>query len=187
MTEYKAIQKNISTDYESGKRLITYEIQSGDSPESLEACKNKVLRLTVKQWKDKRSLDANSYYWQLISKLSAKLKISAARCHNQQLRDCGIPEIISDQVVYMQLPDTDKAEEMALEAETYHLKPTYKVDWNANGRIRYYMLLKGSHEMDTAEFSRLINNLVDDCKEQGIETLPPDEIAHLVSLMGEKR
>ena len=39
----------------------------------------------------------------------------------------------------------------------------------------------------SAEFSRLINNLVDDCKEQGIETLPPDEIAHLVSLMGEKR
>ena len=65
MTEYKAIQKSVSTDYESGKRLITYEIQSGDSPESLEACKNKVLRLTVKQWKDKRSLDANSYYWQL--------------------------------------------------------------------------------------------------------------------------
>jgi hypothetical protein len=34
--------------------------------------------------------------------------------------------------------------------------------------------------------SRLINRIVEDCKEQGIETMPPAELESLVGKWGEK-
>ncbi|MCI5792822.1 MAG: hypothetical protein MR011_06120 [Lachnospiraceae bacterium] len=168
MTEYKAIQKSISTDYESGKRLITYEIQSGDSPESLEACKNKVLRLTVKQWKDKRSLDANSMYWKLLGELAKALKISNAYCHNIMLRRYGV--IIPDMWVYV--PDTDEKANEIDEQTTYHLLPTSSF----SGELRIYYMLKGSSQMDSCEFSRVLEGLIEECNQCGIATINPKDM-----------
>ena len=36
-------------------------------------------------------------------------------------------------------------------------------------------MMSGSSTYDTKEMSVLINGLVTECKEQGIETLPPDD------------
>lgn len=182
--ELKAIQRTIAIDYKSGHKLLTYEVLSDETTESLEALQDKELRLTAKRWREKRSIDANSYYWQLISQLARKLKISTARCHNIMLRRSGVPELIDGLTVYILLPDTDKAEEQALESAAYHLSPTSKTDWNKDGRVRSYMLLKPSHEMDSEEFSGLVSNLAEECKEQGIETMTPDEIAHMIAAMG---
>ena len=38
----------------------------------------------------------------------------------------------------------------------------------------------GSSVYDTKQMSRLIDNLVQDCKEIGIETLPPEKLSLLV-------
>lgn len=42
-------------------------------------------------------------------------------------------------------------------------------------------MLAGSSTYDTKEMSELINGLVTECKEQGIETLPPDELARMMA------
>lgn len=47
------------------------------------------------------------------------------------------------------------------------------------------MLYYGSSTYDTAQMSRLINIIVEECKAQGIETRTPDEISKLVSLWGD--
>lgn len=47
------------------------------------------------------------------------------------------------------------------------------------------MLYYGSSTYDTEQMSRLITSVVDECKEQGIETRTPEEIANLLSLWGE--
>jgi len=41
-------------------------------------------------------------------------------------------------------------------------------------------MLKGSSAYDTQEMSVLIEGLVSECKELGIETLPPDEIKRML-------
>ena len=51
---------------------------------------------------------------------------------------------------------------------------------------RTYMLLKGSHEYDTAEMAALIAGLRNECTNVGIPVETPDEIANLLSLMGGK-
>jgi hypothetical protein len=167
---------------ESGRPLVTFEMY-----ESLPAMKmaqkykdGTKVSLKVTKHSDKRSLDANAYYWQLLTKLAAVQKISNNYCHNLMLSRYGVPEEIDGKPMYIVIPDTEEADRRAEESETYHIKPTSNVREGKDGVMyRTYMLLKGSSQMDTAEFSRVISGLVDECKQCGIETLSPAELARM--------
>ena len=166
----------------SGTPLVTFEIYEGQPALKMaHGFKDAKVSLKVSKYREKRSLDANAYYWQLLTKLAAVLKISNSYCHNTMLRRYGVLEEIDGKPVFLVIPDTDEAEKKADEAEAYHIKPTSNVrEGNDRQMYRTYMLLKGSHEYDTAEMSRLISGLVDECKQCGIETLTPAELARLM-------
>ena len=179
--ESKGILKDVSRDWKTGRMRLTFEFES-DVAASIDKIKDKSLRITVKQWRDKRSLDANAYYWVLLSKLAEKVGNSKPRMHNQMLRDYGQDTVISGSLTYMVLPNTDEAEKMAEESETFHIRPTSDVREGADGTdYRTYIMMSGSSTYDTKEMSVLINGLVSECKEQGIETLPPDELARMMA------
>ena len=173
-----------------GKPLISFEVNEGqpalkmaqkfkDSPQ---------LSLKIAEYKKKRSLDANAYYWLLIGKLAKALNISTSYCHNVMLRRYGVLEIFDDKPVYLLIQDTDEATKKADESETYHIKPTSNVREGNDGKMyRTYMLLKGSHDYDTAEMATLISGLRDECTQVGIPVETPDEIANLLSMMGGNR
>lgn len=133
--------------------------------------KDKDVTLTVKPYRAKRTLSANAYYWKLLGELAKVLKVSNPYLHNQLLRRYGV--VNGD--MFVNIPDTDEAARKTDESETYHLKPTSAVQ----GDFRIYLMLKGSRDMNKEEFSRLLNGLIDECKECGIETMTPDEIARL--------
>ena len=74
-----------------------------------------------------------------------------------------------------------------MEADAYHIKPTSEVKLGRDGKMyRTYYLLRGSSTYDTEEMSRLIDGLVDECKDAGIETLPPDELERMMKAYEEK-
>ncbi|WP_045091356.1 hypothetical protein, partial [Clostridium sp. FS41] len=71
----------------------------------------------------------------------------------------------------------------SLEAETYHIKPTTEVKISSDGTpFRTYIMLRGSSTYDTDEMSKLINGLVSECQEMGIETLPPQELERMMDI-----
>lgn len=129
--------------------------------------------------KKKRSLDANAYYHVLVGKLAKALGYSTNRIHNLTLRKYGQLENIGGQLVYVMIPDTDEAEEKALEAETYHIKPTSSTKQGKNGTFRAYLLMRGSHTFSKDEFQTLIRGIQSDCADVGIEVLTPEELAGL--------
>ena len=45
---------------------------------------------------------------------------------------------------------------------------------------RTYVMYRGSHDYDTREMSELINGLVSECKEVGIETITPAELDEMM-------
>lgn len=136
----------------------------------------------------KRSLNANSYYWLLLGKLSKALNISSSYCHNLMLRRYGTLEEFDGQVVYWVIPDTEEAARKADEAETYHIKPTAGVREGNDGIMyRTYLLLKGSHDYSREEFRNLVNGLVEECRIQGIETKSKEEIDSLLAQYGVSR
>ena len=140
----------------------------------------KQLDIKVTQHREKRTLTQNAYYWILVSKLASKLNVSTARVHNLMLRDVAPPFIIDGKVVMQPIPNTDKAEEEALESSTFHLRPTSGVLVGKDADIyRWYVVLRGSSTFDTKEMTALLNRLVEECKGQGIETLTPEELERM--------
>lgn len=144
--------------------------------------KDRKYRVDMKQYREKRSPDANAYYWVLIGKLAAVLDTSKEEMHNIQLNKYGVIKL-----------DEDGKPEFCMERDsenylTYkhnHLYPTDKTENRKGVVYRWYIKLKGSSEYDTKEMARLIDGTVEDAKEQGIETLPPDELERMKAAWGE--
>jgi hypothetical protein len=130
------------------------------------------VEVVIKKHRPKRGMTQNGLYWATLSTLAHKLDVSNAYMHNVMIRRYGQPERFEDQVVYIMLPDTEEAENKALEAETYHLKPTSNTKDGKDGlRYRAYMLMRGSSTYNTEEFSRLLDGLISECKEAGVHVL----------------
>lgn len=134
----------------------------------------------LKEHRVKRSLNQNSYYWALLAKVAEKSSISRNRCHNEMLASYGQDEYVDDRLVYVTIPDNEKAEREAMEAETYHLRPTSSVMDGNDGMIyRVWVMLRGSHTYNTSEMRRLLEGIIDEAKQLGIETLPEEELEML--------
>lgn len=178
----RGIYKGIARNWENGRIQLTFEFEK-DVSGCLDEIKDGILTIVVKKFRKRRSLDANAYYWQLLTKLADKLKISNPCMHNILLRRYGQLEEIGGKLVYLILPDTEDGENRALEAETYHIKPTTEVNTGVDGTTyRTYKMLRGSSTYDTKEMSRLIEGLVAECREQGIDTLPPEEFNRMMDM-----
>lgn len=177
----RGVIKSLGLDWRTRKAEIVLQVDA--SPQDIEIMTGKDLSIELKQYREKRSLDANAYYWCLVGKLAEVIDRSNNWVHNDMLRKYGVIEVIDGKPIYIVIPDTDAAGEKADEASTYHLKPTSQVKEGNDGRMyRTYMMLRGSSDYDTKEMSRLINGLVSECKETGIETMTPDQIGRMMEL-----
>lgn len=121
----------------------------------------------VKEYKEKRSLNANNYYWELVTELGNVLRMDKEDLHFLLLQKYGQSEMISA-IAEINMKDYLKycteAGESVLNGKTF----------------KHYKIYKGSSEMDSKEMSILIHGLVDECQAQGIETRTPEEIKSLL-------
>lgn len=139
--------------------------------------------IVIKPIKRSRSLNANSYYWQLLRKVSEKKNIGMTECHNRNLAEVGAALTGADGKVRWTLQRDD---DYWLKLIELHLCPTDRIE-ERNGTIyRWYYILKPSHLMDRKEMSMLIDNLVQDAQTLGIETKTPDELARLKAAWGDR-
>lgn len=141
-----------------------------------------------KQWdlsehKDakKRSLDSNAYFHVLCDKLRQKLGMSLARCKNHLIADYGQIQYIDEECTEPMIYKTNAPEDYMMELETLHTK-CVKVTEENGKTVYFYRVYRGSHTYNTTEMARLIDGTVAECKEQGIETETPDEIARMQAL-----
>lgn len=176
----------IAQDVITGEKTISFTITEGNTNEIAEL-KDKDLTIKVTKYRKHRSLDANAYYWTILSKLAAKLRVSKPYLHNIMLRKYGQEEYFSGKIAYTMLPDTDETTEKIAEMEEAHFAPTSNVIPGKDGiNYRSYKLLRGSHSYNSKEMSELINGLVDDAQAAGIETLTPAEIERMMAAYGKK-
>lgn len=134
----------------------------------------------VRPYRKARTHQQNAYYWALLTQVADRMRISKTEAHNRMLRDYGQLEIVAGEVLYVMLPDTDAGEKDALRSETYHLRPTSQVrPGDGDHGYRAYQLLRGSSSYNTAEMSVLLDGLIQEAKNLGIETATPDEIARM--------
>ena len=121
----------------------------------------------VKEYKEKRSLNANNYAWHLITQIGDKLNISKEDVYLQMLIDYGQSTMIS---VLSNVNISDFCK---------YYKEAGKS--NLNGKeFTHYKIYKGSSEYNTHEMSILIDGIVQECKQLDIETKSLEEIKSLV-------
>lgn len=123
----------------------------------------------VKEHKEKRSLNANSYLWVLVGKIADLMRTTKEEVYVQELKRYGQSDLVS---VKSEI-DVKGYFKYYEEAGTSKL----------NGKdFTHYRVFKGSSEYDSREMAVLIDGVVQDAEELGIETLPPHEIQKLKEL-----
>ena len=162
-----------SIRYEDGYILIEPQnrlmarVKVNETDELLRKGKQMILDLLPK--KRKRSLDANAYAWVLIDKIAAQLRMDKVDVYRDAIRDIGG----NSDVVMVANDAVDKL------CETWGQRGT---GWVAEvtdraETVSTVLLHYGSSTYDTKQMSILIDHLVQDAKELGIETLPPEKLA----------
>lgn len=133
--------------------------------------------------KERRSLSQNAYYWKLageVVKKSIRFGTNINEIHNRNLRELGLREYINDQPLCIYIPDTEEAEKTALNAESYHIKPTSQTKAGKDGTMfRCYVMLRGSHTFNTDEMSALVDLMVQEAVAVGVEVITPRELAQM--------
>lgn len=123
----------------------------------------------VKEHKPKRSLNSNSYLWELCTRIADTLRVTKEEVYVQELKRYGQSDLVS---VKSEI-DVKGYFKYYEEAGTSKL----------NGKdFTHYRVFKGSSEYDSREMAVLIDGVVQDAEELGIETLPPHEVEKLKTL-----
>ena len=154
-----------------GSQVLSLALQD-DFRGQYDELHNKVLSLNLSEFKEKRSLDANGYFWHLVGKLSEKLNIPKIEIYKKLIQDVG---------VYRQVEVDENAVETLIHSWSLHGKGwiAEKVDYSKHEGFVIVNLYYGSSTYSTKQMSRLINFAISDCKEQGIETMTPAELERL--------
>ena len=161
----------------NGEQRLT--LQSKDDLRGLYGqLRDKDVAAEVKKWRLPRSLDANAYFHLLVNRIAAAVKSSDDEVKRALVVKYGTVETYDDGNAYgIMLPaaaDVDKV---------YPYSRFFK-DMEMNGKpYKCYLVYKRTHEMDSAEMSRLIDGTISDAKELGIETMTPDQIRQLEGLV----
>lgn len=169
----KATIKDLTFSREGGQ-IITFALAPDeDFRNTFDKLNGKDLRLEVKQWRDKRSLNANNYAWELITKLADEMRIGKDEMYLKMLKEYGQSIMVS---VYSDIDITGYGIKYYEEAGQSTL----------NGKeFTHYKVYKGSSEFDTKEMSIFIDGIVQECKNVGIETMTPNQIAEMESAWNE--
>lgn len=173
---------SVSVSYTTGKPLITLEVNEKQSALQMADALKGAEKLSIKigKFRAKRSLDANAYLWQLCTMIADKLSDGGAPHTKEEIYRKAIKArgICREQG---ELPlDFAKTSRTAWEMlGTGWI--TEQVDFEPDGErviVRYYY---GSSTYNTKQMSRIIDWLVVECQQLGIETKPKAEIDSLLS------
>ncbi len=121
----------------------------------------------IKEHREKRSKNANSYMWELVTQIADVLGTTKDEIYLQELKKYG--QSILMPVVRGKKPDGYFKYYSYYQRGTVNAQPC---DW--------YIVYKGSSEYDTREMSILLNGIVSDCRELDIPTLEDIRIQELI-------
>lgn len=167
--EFTGKLQNVSRDWQTGQWNITFtmnEASAINEVNNIQLCEK--LSIKAVKHRNKRSLDANAYCWVMLQKIAEVLHQDKWNIYLEMLGKYGVFThiIVKPNVV-------DKVKE-----EWRTVKELGEVNVNGVTGIQLQCYF-GSSTYNTKEMSVLIDGIVYEAKELGIETLPPDELERM--------
>lgn len=124
-------------------------------------------KFEVKEYHEKRSLSANAYAWALIVKIADALRKSKEDVYFQMLKDYGQSEFVSVR--------------SDINVKGYFkYYEEYGTGHVGGKEFTHYKVYKGSSEYDSREMSVLIDGIIQEAQQLGIETITPAEKERLL-------
>lgn len=160
--------KSVSKNWISRKWEVTFEINE-DITASIDKIRDKLLNLTAKIHREKRSLDANAYAWVLMQKIAEAIHTDKWSVYLMML------ERYSPVFTHI-IVRPEAVERVKGEWRTVKVLGPIQVNGSSKIQLQCYF---GSSTFDSKEMASFIDGIVSECKEMGIETLPPDEIERM--------
>lgn len=133
------------------------------------------LKIDVDLFREKRSIQANNYFWQLCDKIAEKLKSTKLEIYRRYIKEQGI---------FKEVEISEKAADTFIKGWGMHGDGwlVEKMDYSQNQGFVLLHAYYGSSVYNKKQMKRLIDSVIDDCKDLGIETKTPEQIAEMVNL-----
>ena len=167
---------DVSIDFNSKQPKITFIINEKDALSQVDEIKDiEKLSIEAKQYRNQRSLDANAYFHVLVNKLARKLGTSDSEMKIRMNLEYGTIALNKD--------GTKTGIKVPYGTDVSLFYPYFKKfgECEENGMTwEKYLAYKQTHTLDTKEMAQLIDGVVSECKENGIETLPKEELESLL-------
>lgn len=188
MYELSGQIKDLYTDVKTGNAILTLSINEKTSAmamfDELHQCEK--LSVDIDKYRAKRSLNANSYMWVLCEKLAIKLSGEEERYTKEDIYRDAIREV----GIFKDWENLSPSEAKTLCTAWGMIGTGWvseQVDYMPDGIHVVIRTYYGSSQYNKKQMSRLIDNIVQDCQAEGIETKTPDEIANLLNLWEQER
>lgn len=169
MIKMKLTARNIRIQFnESRKPEIVLTVDALTEPlNALKAAvaKGKALDVEIKQHRERRSLDSNAYMWVLCSKIADVLMTNKDEIYLTMLERYG-------QFTHI-IVKPEAVDRVIKEWRTVRNLGGIHIGGRLGVQLQCYF---GSSTYNTKEMATLIDGIVGECKDMGIETLPPDDI-----------
>lgn len=168
MEKIKAVWHGIPYhDVATDKWLVTFEIEQ--QPTDYDNLKDKHLSLTVKQWREGRSLNANRLLWDCLGEIAEALRTDKWNVYLMMLKRYGKYTYIcvKPNVVESVKAQWRECEEIG--------------EININGEKAVQLLCYfGSSTYDTKEFSVLLDGVISEMKEMGLKAPSERELDKVI-------
>lgn len=170
--EAKARLVDVTTDFISKKMRVTFELDSMVDPQEIQG---KDLRLTAKIWRNKRSLDANGLLWVCLDKIASALNTDKWEVYLLMLKRYG-------KFTYVLLKPNAVEYTKSIWRES---EVVGEIDVNGEKAVQMLCYF-GSSSYDTKEFSRLLDGVISEMKEMGLDTPAQEEMDRMLAEWGKK-
>ena len=174
MCELNGTIKELNIDYQSGAAMLTFMLT--DKQKAMRCYDNlratDMLDIKVDKHREKRSLNANSYAWALMTEIGNVMRINKEDVYLLMLKRYGQCEMIS---VKDGIPIGQYIKYIERAGES----------WLNGTLFKHYKVYKGSSEFNKEEMAIFLDGVVDEAVNLNIDTRTPEEIAKLESLWGE--
>lgn len=150
------------------KQRLTLELDE-DFRLRFDKLKDKPVDLSIKAWAEPRTLKANAYLWQLITQIGNAIRESKEEVYFEMLKSYG---------------QGAAASVLAADADRFCRSYKYNEflgESQLNGKtFKHYRFWVGSSEYNREEFSILLDGVVNEAKNLGIETRTKEDIESLL-------
>lgn len=167
--------KEITKDWVSNKYQITLTLNDNEYLSSLNDLKDALLDIKIDKHHEKRSLDANAYLWSCLNDIAIALNTDKWSVYLQMLKRYG-------KFTYIVV------KQAAVEAMKQQWRECEVVGEIVIGEEKAVQMLCyfGSSTYNSKEFSDLLNGVVSEMEEMGLQPPPTREIVQALKALERK-